>query len=46
MAAPAELQARAATITGTMLRQGFLNNIPEHREIVAARTASRMAGAL
>jgi tetratricopeptide (TPR) repeat protein len=34
--AHAELQARAAAITDTALRHGFLNNVPEHREIVAA----------
>ena len=31
-----ELQARAATITDATLRESFLNEIPEHREIVAA----------
>ena len=30
------LQAQAATITDAALRQGFLRNIPVHREIVAA----------
>ena len=30
------LQAQAATITDAALRQGFLRNIPAHREIVAA----------
>lgn len=37
--AHARLQTRAATITDAKLRLGFLNNIPEHREIVAAWTA-------
>jgi tetratricopeptide (TPR) repeat protein len=32
----AALQARAATITKAALRHSFLNDIPEHREIVAA----------
>ena len=31
-----ELQSRAATITDDALRQGFLNNVPAHREILAA----------
>lgn len=35
-AAHTELQARAGTITDAALRQSLLNNIPEHREIVAA----------
>ena len=35
-AAHAELQALAAAITEPALRHGFLNHIPEHREIVAA----------
>ena len=30
------LQAQAATIPDSALRQGFLQNIPHHREIVAA----------
>ena len=33
------LQSRAATITDTALCHGFLNNIPEHRAIVAAWAA-------
>jgi tetratricopeptide (TPR) repeat protein len=37
--AHAELQARAATISDAGLRQSFLNNVPCHREIVAAWTA-------
>ena len=32
----AAMQARAATITDTTLRDGFLNNIPEHGAIVTA----------
>jgi predicted ATPase/class 3 adenylate cyclase len=36
-----ELQQRAATLSDPALRQGFLNNIPEHREIVATWTAQR-----
>ena len=31
-----ELQSRAATITDAPLRQSFLNDVPEHREIAAA----------
>ena len=34
--AHAELQARAAGITDTALRDGFLDDIPEHRDIVVA----------
>ena len=37
------LQAQAATITDPALRQGFLFNIPVHREIVAAWTVSGRA---
>lgn len=40
-AAHADLQARAATITDSTLRQGFLSHIPAHREILAA-LASRL----
>jgi len=36
-----ELQDRAATITDAALRRRFLNDIPEHREIVAAWQALR-----
>jgi class 3 adenylate cyclase/tetratricopeptide (TPR) repeat protein len=36
-----ELQDRAATITDATLRHRFLNDIPEHREIVATWTAFR-----
>jgi len=43
--AHAELQAQAATITDAMLRHSFLNNIPEHREIVAAWAAYQAASA-
>jgi UDP-N-acetyl-D-mannosaminuronic acid transferase (WecB/TagA/CpsF family) len=35
-AANAELQAHATAITDATLRHGFLNDIPERREIVAA----------
>jgi len=35
------LQAQAATIPDAALRQGFLHNIPLHREIVAAWVARR-----
>jgi class 3 adenylate cyclase/tetratricopeptide (TPR) repeat protein len=38
-----ELQTRAATITDYTLRGSFLNNIPEHREIVAAWDAHQTA---
>ena len=37
--AHAELQARAATITDAALRESFLSNVPQHREIVAAWAA-------
>jgi class 3 adenylate cyclase len=37
------LQAQAATIPDPALRQGFLQNIPYHREIVAASAASNEA---
>ncbi len=37
--AHAELQARAAAITDPALRNSFLENIPEHREIAAAWVA-------
>jgi hypothetical protein len=37
--AHAKLQGRAATITDAALRESFLVNIPEHREIVAAWAA-------
>jgi len=37
--AHAELQATAAAIADAALRQSFLNNIPEHRAIVAAWAA-------
>jgi len=39
-----ELQARAATITDPAVRASFPNDIPEHREIVAA--ALRQTAAL
>ncbi len=35
----AEIQARAASIADAALRHSYLNEIPEHREIVAAWTA-------
>jgi tetratricopeptide (TPR) repeat protein len=38
--AHADLQARAAAISDATLRQSFLNNIPEHREIIAAFRSS------
>ena|SRR5688572_4975034 len=38
------LQAQAATITDAGLRQGFIRNIPHHREIAAAWTARNAAG--
>ena len=41
----AELQARAATITDAALRRSFLDNVPLHREIVAAWTAHQSARA-
>ena len=34
-----ELQALAAKLTETTLHQSFLDNIPEHRAIVAAWSA-------
>ncbi len=34
--AHSRLQARAATIVGATARQGYLTNVPAHREIVAA----------
>ncbi len=37
----ADLQAKAATITDGALRRGFLHNIPEHRDIVAAWQAAQ-----
>jgi len=37
--AHASLQVQAATVTDAALRQGFLCNIPVHREIVAAWAA-------
>jgi tetratricopeptide (TPR) repeat protein len=40
-----ELKARAATITDAALRHSFLNNIPEHREIVAAWAAQHLTRA-
>jgi class 3 adenylate cyclase/tetratricopeptide (TPR) repeat protein len=43
-AAHAELQAQAAAITDPALRASFLNNIPEHREIVAAWAATQGSG--
>jgi tetratricopeptide (TPR) repeat protein len=39
-----ELQARAATIADTALRESFINNIPEHREIVAAWSLQQANG--
>jgi class 3 adenylate cyclase/tetratricopeptide (TPR) repeat protein len=44
-AAQTELRERAATIDDAALRQSFLNNIPEHREIVAAWAARQAASA-
>ncbi len=40
--AHAQIQARAATITDTTLRNGFLCNIPSHRAIVAAWAARQV----
>ena len=40
-AAHAELQTQAAAITDPALRASFLNNIPEHREIIAVWTAAQ-----
>jgi class 3 adenylate cyclase/tetratricopeptide (TPR) repeat protein len=37
------LMAKAATIPDAQLRKGFLKNIPEHREIMAAWTAAQLA---
>ena len=34
--AHAQLRATAANITDDTLREGFLNNIPDHRAILAA----------
>jgi hypothetical protein len=39
------LMAKAATIPDAALRHGFLNNITEHREIVAAWVAGRTSAA-
>jgi hypothetical protein len=36
-----ELQAKAATIADIALREHFLNEIPENREIVAAWKSSQ-----
>jgi hypothetical protein len=36
------LMAKAATIPDAALREGFLKNIPEHREIMAAWAASQL----
>lgn len=36
-----DLEMRAATISDAQLRWGFLNNIPHHRDIVAAWTGSK-----
>ena len=36
VASHAELQARAALLSDAALRHGFLNNVPEHRELVRA----------
>ena len=41
--AHAELQARAASITDANLRESFLANIPEHRDVVAAWSAHQTA---
>jgi tetratricopeptide (TPR) repeat protein len=41
--ANAELQTRAAAITDSTLRHSFVDNIPEHREIVAAWASSQAA---
>jgi len=43
--ANATLQARAATINDATLRHSFLNNIPEHREMVAAWAAQQVVAA-
>ena len=42
--AHADLQARAATITDAALRESFLSNVPQHREIVATWQCSRAGG--
>ena len=39
------LMVKAATIPDATLREGFFNNIPEHREIVAAWAAHRASSA-
>jgi len=39
-----ELQARASTIADAALRESFINNIPEHREIVAAWSLQQVGG--
>lgn len=41
--AHAHLLAKATPIPDTALREGFLRNIPEHREIMAAWTAAQPA---
>ena len=41
----AELQALAATIKDASLRQSFIDNIPEHRQMVAAWTAQQTTAA-
>jgi class 3 adenylate cyclase/tetratricopeptide (TPR) repeat protein len=43
--AHSELQARAATIIDANLRHSFLNNVPDHREIIAAWTAQQSRSA-
>jgi class 3 adenylate cyclase len=42
--AHADLQARAATIADAALRESFLGNVPQHREIVAAWRRSKTGG--
>jgi hypothetical protein len=42
--AHAALQARAATIVDSELREGFLRNIPFNREIAAAWATAHAAG--
>ena len=42
--AHSKLQAQAAAITDATLREGFLANIPDHREIVAAWAAWQRGG--
>jgi hypothetical protein len=44
-AAHAELQAQAARITDAQARRGFLQQVPHHREIVAAWAANAPAPA-